>query len=345
MRSSFLKKIIAGTVMCTALFSLAPTSASAAWVQDYFGSWIYTEGYSVATGWRLIGGTWYYFNNNGIMQTGWIYTNGTWYYADASGAMQTGIIQVNNKIYILASSGAMQTGTVIVNGKAVTLDYTGAAIGANIPMPAKAFDWQGQRVHSFIPEQIIDLNPAASDSASSDTDDSEFVEKFKVRYKDDDGDDLKTKTVEDGDKITLYEPSKNGYEFVEWNTKKNGKGIGYDADEKIKITEDLTLYAQWKEEEEEETVKVKTITLSGASNLSTITTKGGTLQIVKKVTPSSATNATVTWAVQNVTGQATISSTGKLTAVKNGTVKVTATSKDGSKVVGSMTVTISGQDA
>lgn len=343
MRSPILKKIIASTVMSAALFSMLPTTAHATWVQDYFGSWRYTEGYGVATGWRLIGGTWYYFDSYGIMQTGWIYTNGTWYYADASGAMQTGVIQVNNKIYVLASNGAMQTGSIIIDGKIVTLDYTGAAVGANIPTPVKAFDWRGQRLHAFNPNQIIDLSPAGVDSATNDI--SEDVIKYKVHFKDDDGDDLKTKTVEDGEKLTLYEPSKTGYTFIEWNTRKNGKGVSYESDAKVKITEDLTLYAQWKEEEEEEVIKVSSITVTGASGLTEITTKGGSLQMIKKVSPSTATNGTVKWSVTNLTGKATISSSGKLTAIANGTVKVTASANDGSKVIGTMTVNISGQDS
>jgi hypothetical protein len=44
-----------------------------------------------------------------------------------------------------------------------------------------------------------------------------------------------------------------------------------------------------------------------------------------------------------VQGTATISSTGLLTAVTNGTVTVKATAKDGSGVVGSAVITISGQ--
>lgn len=343
MRRPLLNKIIASTVMSIALFSMVPTSAHAAWVQDYFGSWRFTEGYSVATGWRLIEGTWYYFNSYGIMQTGWIYTNGTWYYADASGAMQTGVIQVNNKIYVLASSGAMQTGSIIIDGRIVTLDYSGAAVGANIPTPTKAFDWRGQRLHAFNPDQIIDLNPAGIDSATNDV--SDDVTKYKIHFKDDDGDDLKTKTVEDGDKITLYKPSKKGYEFIEWNTRKNGKGTGYESDAKIKITEDLTLYAQWKEEEEEKFIKVSSIAVTGASGLTEITTKGGSLQMIKKVTPATATNGNVKWSVTNLTGKAIISTTGKLTAVANGTVKVTASAVDGSRVIGTMTVSISGQDS
>ena len=54
-------------------------------------------------------------------------------------------------------------------------------------------------------------------------------------------------------------------------------------------------------------------------------------------------NKTVTWSVVNGTGQATINSTGLVTAVSNGTVTARATANDGSGVVGSLVITISGQ--
>lgn len=69
------------------------------------------------------------------------------------------------------------------------------------------------------------------------------------------------------------------------------------------------------------------------------------------ISPTDATNQAVTWSVEQagdtgttMTGKATIdSSTGILTAVANGTVKVKATAKDGSGIVGSEVITISGQ--
>ncbi len=54
------------------------------------------------------------------------------------------------------------------------------------------------------------------------------------------------------------------------------------------------------------------------------------------VLPSNAANKTVTWSVANGTGQATISSTGLLKAVSNGTVTVKATANDGSGVYGTL---------
>ena len=63
--------------------------------------------------------------------------------------------------------------------------------------------------------------------------------------------------------------------------------------------------------------------------------------MTKLVYPSDATNQTVIWSVSNGTGKATISTTGKLTAVSDGTVTVNATATDGSGVVGEKTITIS----
>ncbi|MDY6044743.1 MAG: S-layer homology domain-containing protein [Peptoniphilus sp.] len=41
--------------------------------------------------------------------------------------------------------------------------------------------------------------------------------------------------------------SKTGYEFIEWNTKADGSGIAYKVGDAFDITENTTLYAQWKE--------------------------------------------------------------------------------------------------
>ena len=82
------------------------------------------------------------------------------------------------------------------------------------------------------------------------------------------------------------------------------------------------------------------ITLSSTSD--TITTNGGTLQINASVSPTNATNKDIIWSVDN-TAIATISATGLLKPVVNGTVTVSATAKDGSGKVATKTVTISNQ--
>ncbi|MFA6404255.1 MAG: Ig-like domain-containing protein, partial [Salinivirgaceae bacterium] len=92
-----------------------------------------------------------------------------------------------------------------------------------------------------------------------------------------------------------------------------------------------------------QTVLVSSITVTGAGDATTITTNAGTLQMSAAVLPADATDKTFDWSVVNGTGEATISASGLLAAVKNGTVTVKATAKDGSLIEGSLVITISGQ--
>ena len=55
-------------------------------------------------------------------------------------------------------------------------------------------------------------------------------------------------------------------------------------------------------------------------------------QFTVVVLPVDATDPSVTWSVENGTGQATIDSSGLLTAISPGTVTVVATANDGSEV-------------
>jgi uncharacterized protein YjdB len=90
-------------------------------------------------------------------------------------------------------------------------------------------------------------------------------------------------------------------------------------------------------------VAVTNITITGANGATTITSNGGTLQLSAAVLPENATNKTVTWSIQNGTGQALINSNGLVSAIANGAVTAKATATDGSGVNGSMVITISGQ--
>ncbi len=88
--------------------------------------------------------------------------------------------------------------------------------------------------------------------------------------------------------------------------------------------------------------KVSSIVVSGQNNDSTITQNAGTLQMIANVLPADAENKNVTWEVSN-SAIATISNTGLLSAVANGTVIVKAISKDGSGIEGVRSITITGQ--
>ena len=75
-----------------------------------------------------------------------------------------------------------------------------------------------------------------------------------------------------------------------------------------------------------------------------ITTDNGTLQMVANVEPTDATSQKLRWEVTNGTGMAKISSTGLVTAIKNGTVSVKAYALDGGWAESAaVEITITGQ--
>ena len=90
-------------------------------------------------------------------------------------------------------------------------------------------------------------------------------------------------------------------------------------------------------------VPVKSITVTGSKGATEITSYNGTLQLNAAISPLNATNQTVTWSITNGTGQASISASGLVTAIANGTVTARATANDGSGIYGTMVITISNQ--
>ena len=86
-------------------------------------------------------------------------------------------------------------------------------------------------------------------------------------------------------------------------------------------------------------IPVETITLTPG----TITTDNGTLQMTATILPANATNQILKWTVENGTGKASISSTGLVTAIENGTVTIKGAATDGSFMESTAVVTISGQ--
>ena len=91
-------------------------------------------------------------------------------------------------------------------------------------------------------------------------------------------------------------------------------------------------------------VDVTSIVLTSAGNVVVIDTFGGTLLFSANVLPANASDKAVTWSVTNGSGQATISASGLLTAVANGTVTVVVTSVSNSAINSSMVITISHQE-
>jgi hypothetical protein len=87
---------------------------------------------------------------------------------------------------------------------------------------------------------------------------------------------------------------------------------------------------------------VESITVMGAKGVDSISVKGKTLQMEAMVSPDTATFTKVYWTVNDAT-IASIDQTGKLKALKNGTVEVTAHAIDMSGTTGTLAVEITGQ--
>jgi hypothetical protein len=86
-------------------------------------------------------------------------------------------------------------------------------------------------------------------------------------------------------------------------------------------------------------IPITKITLDGGS----ITTDNGTLQLNAQIEPSNATNKNLKWSIVGGTGLALLSPTGLISAISNGTVKVSALARDGSYTEAKTEVLISGQ--
>lgn len=73
----------------------------AGWVQSGSKWWYRNEdGTYPASCWKLIDGSWYYFDASGYMVTGWVYSGGTWYYLKADGAMAADEWIDNGRYYV-----------------------------------------------------------------------------------------------------------------------------------------------------------------------------------------------------------------------------------------------------
>lgn len=369
MKRDLIKKIIYCTAITTSLVTVIPLNVYAAtWVNDNMGNYYFYESNSYAVGWRNIdgtvyyfdasgvmqkgwiqyGGSWYYLDNNGALKTGWIKYNGEWYYSDSAGIMQTGILQIDGQTYCFGNNGVMKRGSIIINGQFYTIGANGAIISNTAPVPDKIFDSSNncvQQITSTDSERITSPNGSKYDNPIEDQseigDYEEPKQKFTVTFRDENGEELKTKKVEDGNTVKMYEPddeSDDDRDFVEWNTKRDGSGKGYDDDDKVKVTKDLTLYAIW--EEKVEKTEVTKITISDKVSEVEI---GNPVQLTADVSPSDATNTKIKWSVVSSstdTGKATIDSNGMITGVTAGTITVKAEASDGSGISATKTLNV-----
>ena len=115
-------------------------------------------------------------------------------------------------------------------------------------------------------------------------------------------------------------PKKAGYTFKGWSTTLNG-AVSYQPGGQFGENRSVTLYAVWA------VIPVTSITL----NQTTATLKKGeTLTLTATITPSDAANKSVTWSSSN-TSVATVTTSGVVTAVGEGTAVITVKTADGGK--------------
>jgi len=75
----------------------------------------------VSSGWRVIGGYYYYFNQDGTIYTGWLNLDNKWYYLNVldnslQGAMFTGWIIRDEKTYFADFNGEVVEGWYQIDG-------------------------------------------------------------------------------------------------------------------------------------------------------------------------------------------------------------------------------------
>lgn len=95
--------------------------------QFYEWGWYWLGGEEdgrLASGWRLINGSWYYLDpETYLMQTGWTWVDGEWYWLGTSGAMHTGWQFLDGAWYYFDESGHMLRNQVV---DGYTLSASGA---------------------------------------------------------------------------------------------------------------------------------------------------------------------------------------------------------------------------
>ncbi|MDO5538772.1 MAG: N-acetylmuramoyl-L-alanine amidase [Eubacteriales bacterium] len=67
--------------------------------------------------WTKIGGKYYYFNKNGVLQTGVIKIGTDYYLSNKNGVRQKGLVTYNGKLYYAGSKGKLYMGWKTVGGK------------------------------------------------------------------------------------------------------------------------------------------------------------------------------------------------------------------------------------
>ena len=108
-----------------------------------------------AVGWTLIDGSYYYFNEKGIMQSGFLDLDGERYYLDSDGKMHTGRLDLGDKSYYFDENGHMIRDACMENR--YYLDENGEMLKNQKNSEGIYFDKNGDR--SFDAESLYKEHP------------------------------------------------------------------------------------------------------------------------------------------------------------------------------------------
>ncbi|MBN2665060.1 MAG: Ig-like domain-containing protein [Bacteroidales bacterium] len=87
-------------------------------------------------------------------------------------------------------------------------------------------------------------------------------------------------------------------------------------------------------------IPVSGIMIVAEEGTTVISAAKGTLQLTTEILPEHATDKSVDWSVENVTGKAVVNESGLVTGIEDGVVKIVASAKDGSGVSSSLEIKI-----
>ena len=121
-KTTRLVSVLLVVILCLSVLPVSALAAgSSGWKQDDYGNWqYYSNGYPIADQWKKSGGSWYYFDDYGIMVSGGLYQiDDTWYCFKDSGALLTGWKQFfmgSESIWMYFTSNGMVTGWKKIGG-------------------------------------------------------------------------------------------------------------------------------------------------------------------------------------------------------------------------------------
>lgn len=104
-----------------ALIISTPIVSFAEWYQGDIGWQYQLDGQYLSNTWKMLDGSWYHFNTDGIMDTGWFQ-------------------DVDGLYYLNPDNGSMLTGLQTVNGSYCSFDASGKLMGTPIPTHIEGLD-------------------------------------------------------------------------------------------------------------------------------------------------------------------------------------------------------------